>query len=249
MAKNIRHRNFNKKYGSFSRIHDSVKGHINEIEAKGLALYVIIASHAIKQEYIWCSQDTLAKEMSVTVPTIIKYLRKLENAKLIKRVKQRRNETDIIHLLQMPKVLKTFNQGTKNPLVQYSKSFSTGTKNPLVKSYKEKQIKRNRVNESIAKFEDDANFADVYFNKLIDMFNKGFKKLNKTNRSKAQQSISSLAKLNKEGIKKKRIKEVMQYWLKNISKFSKMLREINSIKDFCENFGQIEREMEYEDDD
>ena len=241
MAENIRHRNFSRKYGSFSRIHDSVKGHINEIELKGLGLYMIIASRCINQEYIWCSQNTLAKESFSTVPTVEKYLKKLENTKppLIKRVKRRQDKTDIIHLLQVPKVLKTFKEGTKNPLVRYKKSFSMGTKNSLYKPYKDKHIKRNRVKEANAKLEDCTNFTDVYFNELMDMFNKRFRKLNKTNKSKSQKSIRSLDKLNREGIKKKEIKKVLIWYLNPENMSLSCIPEISSMEEFCEKFHQV----------
>jgi len=263
MAEKIIHRSMND--GSYSWIHDALKEYIAEIEAIGVALYWIITTHAIGKEYVWVSQETYAKELCVTKPTIIKYLKKLENTKpaLIRIIKRRKNETDIIHLLKieprvvktfnkggknsLPQVVKTFNKGGKNSLPQVVKTFNKGGKNSLPKSYKEKHIKRNKLNETIAKFDK----LDDHFIDLISIFNKRCEKLNKSidlNESK-ETKLSSFMKLINEGVKKEKIKEIMLYWFKNIILFSKEIREIKSIKDFCENFSQIVREIEFVDDD
>jgi len=84
---------------------------------------------------------------------------------------------------------------------------------------------------------------------LIDIFNEGFNKLNKTNNSKPQQSISSLKKLNSRGIKKKRIKKVLLSYLNPDNMAGPCMPRISSVKEFCENFVRVETLLEIYDDD
>ena len=170
--------------GSYSWIHNSLKGYIDEIKAQGFTLYWALTTFAIDKEYVWPSQRTLAKMTALSEPTVNKYLKILANTKppLIRIEKRRKDQSDVVHLLNIePRVLKEFKQGTKGALVG-------GTKRALAeeeeykkdKKKKKKKKKKKYINKKKnVKFEntsfednyDGLDFTDEDINKWLDDIN------------------------------------------------------------------------------
>jgi len=247
MAKKMKMRLRSRSDSPYGYINHTLKGYINEIEAPGVAVYWFISTYTQEgKEYCWVSRKTIAKGLNYDIRVIDKYLKKLESTKppLIKRLK-RPGTSDKIYFLpvEAKQEVSTKNIDTaKNVETVSTKNVEGGLHKKC--STNKNHIKKNQrtITKFAKKFEDGADFTNVYFSKLIDMFNERFKKLNKTNKGKCQESISSLKKLNELGIKKKRIKEVLLWYLKNMDICTDIF--IHSVSDFCKHFHIIEDRME-----
>jgi len=76
-----------------------------------LALYNVYASYAREKGKAFPSQKTIAKTLNISVPTLIKYNRILEENGLIKIERRRREgKTNIVYLLKL------FKEGSKASL-------------------------------------------------------------------------------------------------------------------------------------
>jgi len=95
-----------------------------KIGAIGLALYNIYASYAREKGFAFPSQETIAKTLKISIPTLIKYNKILEKNGLIK-IERRRKEgkTNIVYLLKL------FKEGSKPSLVEGLKEFKTKENN------------------------------------------------------------------------------------------------------------------------
>ena len=138
--------------GSYSWIHNSLKGYIDEIKAQGFTLYWTLTTFAIDKEYVWPSQRTLAKMTALSEPTVNKYLKILANTKppLIRIEKRRKDQSDVVYLLNIePRVLKEFKQGTKGALEGTKGALVGGTKRALAEEeeYKEEEYKEEEYKE------------------------------------------------------------------------------------------------------
>jgi DNA-binding transcriptional regulator YhcF (GntR family) len=120
----------------------------------GLALYNLYASYAREKGMAFPSQETVAKTLEISIPTLIKYNKILEENGLIK-IERRKNEgkTNIIYLLKL------FKEGSKTALDGGLKEFKT----------KENNIKEN------TNVDDKSSAIDVieYFRKRVKEL-KGF---------------------------------------------------------------------------
>ena len=68
----------------------------------GLALYNAYASHAMEKENVFPSQKRLAKTLGVTIPTIVKYNKILEDNGLIKiESGKEKGDVNIVYLLKL----------------------------------------------------------------------------------------------------------------------------------------------------
>ena len=171
MAKKRKHREMDD--GSYSWIHNSLKGYIDEIKAQGFTLYWALTTFTIDKEYVWPSQRTLAKMTALSEPTVNKYLKILANTKppLIRIEKRRKDQSDVVHLLNIePRVLKEFKQGTKGALEGTKGALVGGTKRALAeeeeykedKKKKKKKKKKKYINKKKnVKFE-NTSFEDNY---------------------------------------------------------------------------------------
>jgi hypothetical protein len=103
-------------------------------------LYVVILRHINQQTGIaFPSLSTLAKKAGMTVPTVIKYLKSLEEKRLIVRKQQRDPDTKehkSTHYTAIP-LVKEVNKGCKPPLVPLVKEVNTN--NTKLKNTNEKE--------------------------------------------------------------------------------------------------------------
>jgi len=146
--------------GTYSYIHDALKGYINEIDALGVAVYWFISTYtSVDKEYCWPGRKTIAKGLNKDVRVIDKYLKKLEstNPPLIERV-ERPGKTDKIYFLPVKIRVSTKNVvstkivegvSTKNEDTTLCKKCSTN-KNHKNKNHKNKKHSpKKRGSESV----------------------------------------------------------------------------------------------------
>ena len=88
----------------------------------GLALYSAYASFAREKGMAFPSQETIAEILKISVPTLIKYNKVLEENGLI-RIEKRKGRTNLIYLLKL------FKRGSKTTLVEVVKGFKTKDNN------------------------------------------------------------------------------------------------------------------------
>jgi len=89
-----------------------------KIGVVGLALYNIYASYAREKGLAFPSQKKIAKTLKISVPTLIKYNKILEENGLIK-VERRKGRTNLIYLLKL------FKEGSKTTLEGGLKEINT----------------------------------------------------------------------------------------------------------------------------
>jgi DNA-binding MarR family transcriptional regulator len=82
-----------------------------KIGVVGLALYNVYASYAREKGVAFPSQEKIAKTLGISIPTLIKYNKILEENGLIKIERRRKvGKTNIIYLLKL------FKEGSKTAL-------------------------------------------------------------------------------------------------------------------------------------
>lgn len=117
-----------------------------------IAIYIALCRHGNNNKRkCYPSLNTLAKELNTTRPTIIKYLKKLQDKNLIriKQVKSDNNGYDR-NIYYIIGVVKDVNKGSKGVLQGVVKEFNKGSKGVL---HKEEIIKKNN-NKYIADFDE-----------------------------------------------------------------------------------------------
>lgn len=109
---------------------DILEKYASKIGCIGLAIYNVYASFARDKGYAFPSQKKIAKLLKISIPTLIKYNKILEENGLIKIEKDREKQrTNMVYLLKM------FKSAPKKDLVGDVKEIET----------KEKNIKENTI--------------------------------------------------------------------------------------------------------
>jgi DNA-binding MarR family transcriptional regulator len=113
-----------------------------KIGVVGLALYNVYASYAREKGLAYPSQERIAKTLKISIPTLIKYNKVLEENGLI-RIKRRKREgkTNIVYLLKL---------------------FKEGSKPSLAKGIKEFKTKENNTKENTKVDDKESSVLDVF---------------------------------------------------------------------------------------
>jgi len=90
----------------------------SKIGIVGLALYNAYASYARDKGYCYPNQKTIASKLGISIPTLIKYNKILEENGLIKiENRQKQNLSNVVYLLKLVKEdIKQFKEATKTDL-------------------------------------------------------------------------------------------------------------------------------------
>ena len=126
-----------------------LEDYAHKIGVIGLALYNIYASYAREKGKAFPSQKTIAKTLNISVPTLIKYNRILEENGLIKIERRKREgKTNIVYLLKL---------------------FKEGSKTSLEGGLKEINTKENNIKENTNVDDKESSAIDVfeYFKKRV----------------------------------------------------------------------------------
>ncbi len=118
-----------------------------KIGVVGLALYNIYASYAREKGVAFPSQEKITKTLRISIPTLIKYNKILEENGLIS-VERRKGRTNIIYLLKL---------------------FKEGSKASLEEGLKEIKTKENNIKENTNVDDKESSAIDVfeYFRKRV----------------------------------------------------------------------------------
>lgn len=206
--------------GTFSYIHDALKGYINEIDGFGVGVYWFISTFTSKhQEWAWPSRETMAKGLNCNIKRIDKYLRMLESTDppLIERVK-RPGTTDKIYFLPVI---------DKSPSTKDSPKKGYPPKSGRVPSPKkgERGIPQNRVPNKTHK-------------------KKNHKKKNHTAKKRGSESVSeSLFEDDKAKLNKQKLKDSFEYRssvkLYNALKTKRKIGKISNFKKWPHHFREL----------
>jgi len=205
-----------------------------KIGAIGLALYNAYASYAFDKQEVFPSQTTIAKKLKITIPTLIKYDKKLVKYKLI-HIYKREGKSNIITLLKVGPLKEV--KGSPKPALGLPLK-EVKTNNNKYNNKKEQLAKRHESNLLIPS-NGKSSFNNTYAKKLFTIITKKGKMSRKVGEKRWAKEIRLLR--TTQDIEKSRIREVIK-WLDCFID-DEYTPKIYKAVDFREKFLRIEDAM------
>lgn len=209
----------------------------------GLAVYNAYASYAFQNQEVYPSQNTIAKKLGITKPTLIKYSKILAKYKLIRIEKKdgKSNHVFLLDILDLP--VKEVNRGGKGRLLPGVKDVYPN-KNKLKKNKKNKIVRKRISDHPLLK--DKTPKKDFYTkstDKLIKLLLAKKIITRIPNKKKWAKQIELLNK--KDGAKKKEINRVLNWYKIHVGEFR--VPEGNCAESFRLKFDRIRAAIVRED--